>query len=159
MGNVDAIRRIIREAMAKRGRDSGPGCLLWFVLMDYLFVQAFCHYQHAQIEHRLGNFVSFKQFQMERKRTNSYRSFLKRLQKELTPSVVDAYFPGLRQQIDFIRSGPSSARAAAAAARPERATASAATGVTASGLASKPPSVKKQSINCSIQTMICFQCA
>ena len=44
MVNVDSVRRIVQEAMAKRGRNSGPGSLLWFVLMNYLFFQTFCHF-------------------------------------------------------------------------------------------------------------------
>ena len=82
--------------MAKRGQDSGPGSLLWFVLVDHLLAQAFCHFQHAQVDHKLDTFVSFKQFQMERKRTHSYRSFLKKLQEELISLAVETYFPGLR---------------------------------------------------------------
>ena len=72
MGNVDTIRQVIHEAMAKRGRDIGPGSLLWFVLLDYLLVQAFCHYQHAKVEHKLGKFVSMKQFQEARRKNNSF---------------------------------------------------------------------------------------
>ena len=91
MCNVDTIRRIIREAMTKRRRNSGPGSLLWFFLMDYLLVQHFCHFQHAQLEHRLGNFESFEKFQNERKRKSSHRAYLMKLQRQLVPLSVNKY--------------------------------------------------------------------
>ena len=105
MGNVDAVRRSVREAMAVRGPDSGPGSLLWFSLFDYILVQAHCHYQHAKIETALDRFSSFKQFKMERRRTNSYRSYLRKLLKSLSPESIEDHFPGLRQRIDYIKCG------------------------------------------------------
>ena len=105
MGNVDTLWKVICGAVAKRGPDSGPGSLFWFVLMDYILFQAFRHYQHAEIERNLDRMVSFKQFQMERRRKVSYRCYLKKLEEELKPLALEAYFPGLRQQIDMMRSG------------------------------------------------------
>ena len=86
--------------MAKRGQNSGPGSLLWIVLMDYFLVQSFCHFHHVQLEHRIGDFESFKQFQNKRKRNSSYRAYLMKLQRHLVPSSVNKYFPGLREQIN-----------------------------------------------------------
>ena len=83
MGNVDTVRRIIREATAKRGRNSGPGSLYWFVLLDYILFQAFRHYQHGQMESKLDKFKSFKQYQQERKRISSYQMFLNKLKNSI----------------------------------------------------------------------------
>jgi len=80
--------------------------------MDYIFVQAFRHYQHGKLESRMEHFTSFRQFQMERRRGNSYRSYLFKLKEELTPSSLEMYFPGLRQQIDLMKGGPATRNAA-----------------------------------------------
>jgi hypothetical protein len=49
----------------------------------------------------LGKFELFSQFQKARRQKNSYRSFLKQLQKQLTPMAIEGYFPGLRQHIEY----------------------------------------------------------
>ena len=69
-------------------------------LLDYLLVLAFCHYQHVQIEYKLGKLVSMKQLQEARRKKNLYRSLL---QKQLTPVAIERCFPGLRQQIEYDR--------------------------------------------------------
>lgn len=56
---------------------------------------------------RLDTFTSYKQLKMERKRTNSYRSYVRKLQKAITPQRIEECFPGLRQRIDFIKCGSS----------------------------------------------------
>ena len=113
MGNVDTLRHVIRGARAKRGPDSGPGSLLWFVLIDYVLYQAFCHYQHAQIEGKLDNFYSFKQLHNDRKKIVSYRAYLTKLLDALSPANLETYFPGIRQQIDMMIGSQRRTRAVA----------------------------------------------
>jgi hypothetical protein len=96
MGNVDTIRRIVREAMAKREQDSGPGSLLWFDLMDHLLVQYFLRFQHAQLEHSVGDFESFKQFQNKRKRKSLHRVYLMKLQRQIVPRPPTSIFRDCR---------------------------------------------------------------
>ena len=103
MCNVDTLRKVIKRAKAVRGPDSGPGSLLWFTLLDYILYQSFRLYQHGHMEGKLETFKSFKQFQKERQRNKSYRSFLFCLCNYtggLESTKMDEYFPGLRQQID-----------------------------------------------------------
>ena len=113
MGNVDTLRHVIRGARAKRGPDSGPGSLLWFVLIDYVLYQAFRHYQHAQIEGKLDNFYSFKQLHNDRKKIVSYRAYLTKLLDALSPANLETYFPGIRQQIDMMIGSQRRTRAVA----------------------------------------------
>ena len=37
MGNIDTIRKVVKEQKAKRGPNSGPGSLAWIHLFDYVF--------------------------------------------------------------------------------------------------------------------------
>ncbi|KAL7459526.1 hypothetical protein ACHAWC_011246 [Mediolabrus comicus] len=104
MGNVDTIRRVVKTARAIRGRDSGPGSLMWSVILDYILYQAFRVHQHGCLEHKVGSFKSFKQFQREKKRNKSYRAFLYQLMSDLTPEEMSHYFPGLQAFIDHMQS-------------------------------------------------------
>jgi hypothetical protein len=115
MGNVDTVRKVIRDAMPKHGSTCGPGSLLWFVLFDYILYNAFRHYQHGQVESKLDSFESFRQFQHTRTSQTSFRMCLRRLSKYdlgLNSSILDDYFPGRKEQVDRMKSGqehPSSA--------------------------------------------------
>mmetsp|Transcript_56501 Transcript_56501/g.120005 ORF Transcript_56501/g.120005 Transcript_56501/m.120005 type:complete len:754 (+) Transcript_56501:1863-4124(+) len=108
MGYVDTLRKTVRQAVAKYGPDCGPASLYWFILLDYVLYQAYWHYIHGQMEHKVAGFKSFKQFQMERHRNTSYRSYLqklKRYEEGLKSRTLEHYFPGLHQRIDHIKRG------------------------------------------------------
>ena len=86
MGNVDTVRRVVTTARAIRGRDSAPGSLYWYHLLDYILYQAFRVDQHTSIEGAMdSNLIkTHKQFVRTRKRNRSYRGYLYKLQNGLT---------------------------------------------------------------------------
>ncbi len=102
MGNVDTVRNVVKEQMAKRGPDSGPGSLTWSNLLDYILYQAFRTYQHGQIESKLDTFVSFKQLQEHKFRSSSFSAYLWYLcdRDSFNPSKMQEFFPGLCKLIN-----------------------------------------------------------
>jgi len=72
---VDIVRKVLKKRKAVRGPNSGPGSLIWFELLGYMFYDGFCLYQHGQLEKSLHIFSTFKQFQRARRKV-TFTSFL-----------------------------------------------------------------------------------
>ena len=105
MGNIDTIRKVVKEQKAKRGPNSGPGSLAWIHQFDYIFYQAMRVYQHSEIEKQLDRFETFKHLQETKKKACSYSAYLYMLASEdsLNAAHLNNVFPGLRE---FINRGP-----------------------------------------------------
>ncbi|KAL7531815.1 hypothetical protein ACHAWF_003920, partial [Thalassiosira exigua] len=106
MGNVDVVRKVLRQRYAKRGPDSGPGSLMWLELLGYIFYDAFRLEQHSQLEEKMDEFQTFKQFQKAR-RTFTFTKFLFNIANGncFTEDQMMKYFPGLRELINHGRKG------------------------------------------------------
>ena len=103
MGNVDTVRRVVTTARAIRGKDSAPGSLYWYHLLDYILYQSFRVHQHSSIEGAMKSIKTHKRFLRDRKRNRSYRGYLYRLVNGLTAAKMDRYFPGLQAHIDHMQ--------------------------------------------------------
>jgi len=60
MGNVDTVRKVVKNRKAVRGPDSEPGSLMQFNMFDYTFNNGSRAYQHAMIEKKLDQITTFK---------------------------------------------------------------------------------------------------
>ena len=101
MGNVDVVRKVLRRRRACRGPDSGPGSLIWCVMIGYALYNAFRLHQHVELEVQLDTLVSFKQFQKARQKI----TFTKFLYKLANGGFFDekhmaGFFPGLKEFVD-----------------------------------------------------------
>ena len=47
MGNVDTVRKVVKNVKALHGPDSGPGSLMWYTIFDYIFYNSFRIFQYA----------------------------------------------------------------------------------------------------------------
>ena len=102
MGNVDIMRKVLEKRKAVRGPDSSPGSLMWFSLLGYTIYNAFRLYQHAQLERKLKEYKTFKQFQKARQ-LMTYTSFLFKLgvgPKCLCERAMVQYYPGLKEHLN-----------------------------------------------------------
>ncbi len=101
MGNVDTIRNVLSRAMAVRGPNSGPGSLMWYLLLDYILYQGFRVYQYALLEKKMDHFITFKQLQ-KAKQAITFRSYLYHMSSSNSfgEMVLQEYFPGLKENIN-----------------------------------------------------------
>ena len=102
MGNVDIMRKVLEKRKAVRGPDSSPGSLMWFSLLGYTIYNAFRLYQHAQLERKLTDYKTFKQFQKARQ-LMTYTSFLFKLgvgPNYLCERAMVQYYPGLKKHLN-----------------------------------------------------------
>ena len=102
MGNVDVVRKVLRRRRAWRGPDSGPGSLMWCVLLGYALYDAFRLYQHGQLEGQLDEIVSFKQFQKARQKICTFSKYLYKLANGgcFEEQHLAGFFPGLKEFIN-----------------------------------------------------------
>ena len=122
MGNVDIVRKVLKKRKAVRGPNSGPGSLMWFELIGYLFYDGFRLYQHGQLESKLRKFKSFKQFQKAR-RAITFTSYLFELGNGdgFSEESMSSFFPGLRELINHDNPNPAVRLSFIAKPRPSRA--------------------------------------
>ena len=111
MGNVDTVRRILCYHKVKRGRNSGPGSLVWYMIFNYILVNAYKTYMcKVLVDHMDSNRLkSWQQLKMKRKRDISFRNFLDSLanRDQFGLFMIDKVYPGLRQKIDHNVESPS----------------------------------------------------
>ena len=111
MGNVDTVRRLLCYHKVKRGRNSGPGSLVWYMIFNYILVNAYKTYMcKVLVDHMDSNRLkSWQQLKMKRKRDISFRNFLDSLanRDQFGLFMIDKVYPGLRQKIDHNVESPS----------------------------------------------------
>lgn len=75
MGWVDILRKVVKSQRAKRGRDVGPGSLLWLIIFEYILYQAFRLYQAVKVARIFAKAKSYRELEQERHKY-SYLNFL-----------------------------------------------------------------------------------
>ena len=101
MGYVDVLRKVIKSCRAKRGPDSGPGSLLWSVLVDFSLYEGMRLYQYTLLGSRVDNFATYFQLNKARQKTITYSAFIHLLSNEdqLYEEAFERVFPGLIKQV------------------------------------------------------------
>ena len=93
MGNVDTLHRVVKEANAKWGPDSGSGSLH----------KIFQLYQYDQIKHKLDSFETFRQLQDTMKESCSFNAFLFYMLSDkdnFRETIMQDSPPGLHESIN-----------------------------------------------------------
>ena len=105
MGWVDCLRKVVKSARAPRGRDVGPGSLLWLTIFDYILYQAFRIYQASKVARITTNATSYRQLEHERHKY-SYPHFLADLvdRDGIRSSHFESVYPWLPLKICHKRS-------------------------------------------------------
>ena len=112
MGNVDTVRKTLGYHKVKRGSNTKPGFLVWYTFFNYILYNLFRVYSYYLMEKKLGEFVSFKQFQDRRKHMLSFKDFLDDLccRDSFGISQFDKYYPGLKEKFDQFKLFPTQLR-------------------------------------------------
>ena len=101
MGYVDIMRKVIKSCRAKRGPDSGPGSLMWSVLIDFSIYEAMRLYQYTLIGSKVDMFATYYQLNKARQKSITYAAFIHLLSNEdqLYEEAFERIFPGLIKQV------------------------------------------------------------
>ena len=104
MGNVDTVRRLLTYHKVKRGSNTGPGSLIWYMIFNYILANAYRTYLCKLLLDDFNNdkLKSWQQLKNKRKKYLSFRNYLDLLgdRDSFGLFMIQKFYPGLHQKID-----------------------------------------------------------